>query len=86
MGCAASAPGADGAPAGAPPAAGRTAASGAVLASSPSPAPTPAAAPARGERVTPATLQRMRAEFLRHISPGKLTDVYDLGDVIGARE
>jgi hypothetical protein len=92
MGCAASAPAADGAAGGsAPPGtAGRSAPSGAVLASaSPSPpanaASPPVAAPSRGERVTPDTLKRMRADFLRHISPGKLTDVYDLGDVIGAR-
>ena len=71
MGCASSAPAADGAPA------AKKGASAATKAASD-------AAAARGEDLTPAALARMRADFLKHISPGSLLDTYVMGDIVGA--
>jgi len=69
MGCASSAPAADGAE------------KGSASAQAPAPAD---AATLRGEDLTPAALARMRAKFLTKITPGSVVDSYDMGDVVGA--
>jgi len=70
MGCASSAPAADGA---------APAKKGVAVTKAASDA-----AAARGEDLTPAALALMRSDFLKHISPGSLLDTYVMGDIIGA--